>query len=875
MGGENQAGHRKDQAPSPSAKASFAVGIVEDAYAHTGAYRVRLPGDTLVSATDIVSAGCVPMGARPLSGYPVGSTVFLAMLPSLGHAVILGALPRPMADANLILPDSMVLRSRAGICEEPMHYSVFQDPQTSIGNYSAGRAADCLPGDWGFTNDFGLAFFIGRIMASIRASDLAKVEAFWGDDLLRLTGYNMQIYTAGREEERFNDEGEYNEVVLATPFPWEGLGFGGGPGNASIQVDGKLSPGQENAKYEPHMRDQQIIPRHVVLRGYLGDLEREYIAVPPAGLSLETSTDRTLYNGVLEINKGANGAYAVRSAKEITFEKYVIIPVPKRMFSPDDPLGTTRRNYRAAGQQGSGDAHELPEFKWGDETDPGVRAAQLYDYHGWLFSRYTMPGLHFQDQADGDWAVPEESELSELSDTVLYDKSLRTRHKFRADMPSFGELVIDQRPGHTARYYKSRSLIKQLDDGSVLLEGGYGEQILLSGGNIEITCPGDVWTRPGRNIVNWAPHDFIARAGNSADITAAKRDVRIKAERNLHCLAGNSGIGGLLLESRAEGPESANDFKDKTGEAILGHGVTIKAANSSFHVTANDIHIGRNQTNVGKFTLDAGDRGTMYLRGNDVLMRTLNILAVLQASSTSEADKEVFAINKQAMMVSTQMQVGGNVSMFSLEENGQANLFIGGGIVAHGGALFDESVITNGGFLNRQSPNAVVMDKDIEILPNEEDVRSLMNQQVDQLAEVISGVEDISVTNELLSPGNEEFQRQIGFSCRDTEADLKLEESSFIIYESRWQQIMRNRGETQQWDEPAVKDPTETKDTRPHPGQKAWEEWGSTYGEVENDVNFELSGGNSRAKARANMDETGKLPTKNKLNTNYLINVQE
>ena len=844
-----------------NAQASFAICLVEDAFAHAGSYVIRMPAGPLVPATDLSHAACLPLGSRPITVYPPKSRVLVMFMPTLEHAIILGAVTRQLSDARLILPDSLVMRSRVGICEDPMHHSVFNDPKSSLGNHSAGRPADCLPGDWGYVNDLGLAVFLGKLMASIRASDLAKVEAFWGDDLLRLVGYNMQVYTAGAEEYRVNDEGEYNEVYRASPFPWEALGKGGGPANAAAVRGGKLEPGQEDANHEPQEDDQQIIARHVRFRGYLGDIEREIIAVPPIGLSTERFSESTKYNGVLEIIKNSGGAYAVRSAKEITFEKYCLIPVPKEKKSPDDPTGANSKNYKAAGQLGSGEDHELPEFVWGDETDPGIRAAQLPDYHAWFFNRYSMPGLraHAKLGDDGDWYTPDEGELTDISTTVLYDKSLNLGHKFRAELPSYGELVVDARGGHSTRYYRSRSLIKQLDDGSVLFEGGYGEQILLSGGNIELTCPGDVWLRPGRNAVIWSPHDAIIRAGNSVDITASKKDVRIKADANLHMLAGNSGVGGMLFECRAEGPAMASDY-DEIGEQVRGHGIAFKAEKSSFHVFAKDLYIGRTQDSAGDLVIDGGDTGTLYLRGRDLFARTLGMLAMVHASE-SLPDKQMFALNASAVVVSTPMQIGGTVEIAPVESGGTADLIVSGNVLAYRGVAAGSG-----------APFIAPLDSNVKKLIAPENLGKLIRDQVDTLGELLDVKEELIAEDEDTSPANSDFQSRIGFSCRDTETDLKLEADSFVIYEARWQQMLRTKGTAKEWDEPEVEAPTGDI-TRPHPGQAAWEDW-DAYGEVDNDVNFQ-SGNAAKAKNREEMSEDGNKPRKRNLKSSYLITVQD
>jgi hypothetical protein len=842
---------------------SWAVCVVEDAFAHAGVYILRLPGGPLIHATELLHCSGVPLGSRPVGGYAPRSQVLIAYHPAWDPpAVILGAVPKSAGDARMIMPDSQVLRSRAGQFEDPLHYGPFAKSPI-FGNHSAGRPADTLPGDWGSINDLGVGVWFGRLLASLRASDLAKIEAFWGDDLLRIVGYNMELFTAGSQEFRLNDEGEYNEVWRATPWPWEGLGVRSASESATTAKEGRLKPGAEEAPLEPSKADQLLIPRHIRMRGYLGDCEKEFICAPPQSLSTETYAAKTKYLGLLEISKAHDGAYSVRSAKEVTLEKYALLPIPKELFAPEDPLGDHRTNYKAADQFGTGDAYKLPEFVWGAD-DAQVRPAQLLDYHAWRFGRYEKGGLGAHVK---DWYLPEEEEISEPVPSALYDKSLKIGHTFMAALPSFGEIVIDHRPDHKARYYRSRSMVKLHDDGSVSLEDGYGSQILLKGGSIFFTCVGDVWAQPGRNFVAWAPHDAILRAGNSADVSAAKGDVRLKAEKNLHVLSGNSGTGGTLLENRATGAPTSKDY-EKTGQGVNSRGVVIKASGSAFHVIADDIHIGRGQSKTGRLVLDAGKQGSMFLRAQNIRTRTTSLLSMVQASDTGP-DEEMIALNKGLTVISTPLKIGGQTIIAPSKEGNTADLIVGGRIVGHGQAVFGGNVASNGGFSARSgAPFVGKLERDIALDPDAKTLGNQIREETEAVGEITQTENKRTVDSTSTSAGNETFQSRIGFSCRRTKEDLKLDDT-FKLYEARWQQILRLAGVTGGWDEPEVKAPTGDV-TRPHPGQDGWSGF-QAYATVDLS-NFDVANGQS--KNRATLTEKGAKPKLVTLKDGYLINAQ-
>jgi hypothetical protein len=444
---------------------------------------------------------------------------------------------------------------------------------------------------------------------------------------------------------------------------------------------------------------------------------------------------------------------------------------------------------------------------------------------------------------------------------------LKFGHRFSAELPAFGNLVIDQRQ-NSVRYYRSRSVIKQLDDGGVLIEDGWGSQLLLSGGNIQQTAPGDVWMRPGRSVVAWAPRDVVLRAGNAADITASKGDVRLKAERNLHMLSGNSGTGGTLIENRSELKARPADFA-QLGAGVNGHGVVIKSTKSSFYAFADDIHVGRNQAGTGRVTIDAGNQGTLYLRGQNIFNYNLGVFSVFRDVELG-GDPQVFVIDQNTAVITVPTQIGGSVIIAPAGNQTSAHLLVGGRVVAYEEGFFGKTVATNGIFASAGSDSGMVGSLKEEIDLSAVEPAGLANnikKQRDVVKTIVDSIDAVVVEDADSSPGNERFQARMGFSCRTTD-DIKLD-GTFLIYESRWQQLMRVAGETTTWDEPQVSAP-DGQITLPHPGQKAWEEL-EAYGQINFD-NFNYVNGVSNP--RSSLKAEGQAPVKGSLKTGYLINVQ-
>jgi hypothetical protein len=95
------------------------------------------------------------------------------------------------------------------------------------------------------------------------------------------------------------------------------------------------------------------------------------------------------------------------------------------------------------------------------------------------------------------------------------------------------------------------SYFKILPDGTIIIAGPNGEEIRMVGGSIEISCPGDIQLRPGRNLISLAGRSTCLRAKQDIDIASSDADVRIKAEKDTLILAGNSGSGTLIIENKS------------------------------------------------------------------------------------------------------------------------------------------------------------------------------------------------------------------------------------------------------------------------------------------------------------------------------------
>jgi hypothetical protein len=877
--------------PNLTGRVDIAVGMIHDVFGHTGAYVVRLLGGGTRLGTRLSGDSFTPLGSREVGHLNIGDGVICLLPQNSNICYIIGALPPQVFDPRFVLPSALVSRSCVGFFYDQAHYTPYENEKTDMANFSGGRPVDTLQGDWGHINELGMAVWIGRLMAQLRASDVAKLEMFWGDDLVRLFGWNFQRFTAAREFHCFDDEGEYGEVELWTPFMWESLGSYE-PGKDVFDKNegdtGGIKKGNEKSFFEPKEEKQTMSFRGMTLRGFLGDGVKEFIALLPSDATdIAKRDDDKDPRGVLEVHQGLDGAYHVRSAKEILLEKSLILPVPRWLLDPDDPAGDTGTgdapNYKPAGYYGDGPEQEKKPFVWPgdqDEDDSLGRVANLWEYQAYLFGQF---GLQVIDAHEKDWKTAEEADLKIDDETAnrIDDKLFKgesgsgLQFEPAQKLPQYGEIQIDQRTGHTVRYYQSRSFIQLTDDGSVIIEDGYGSQIVMSGGNIYQQCQGDIFNRPGRSFITWAPRDIIARAGWCAELSAAKRDVRIKGENNVHILAGDGDKGCVLIECRAQNKPAVVDWQGKYGEDIESSGIIIKAEESAVDIWSKRVFVGATKDDEGIVELSSG-RGKTVIAGGTVGVEALTQYGILvgpgRSASACPASAQ-FVITPGAAKLLAKLDMVGDLGLWSgcagsgkLEMDGE--LKAKGDIGSVGSIYCDGSMAANGMISTSihntkgsgRAPGINSQGGATEGAAGA--AKALLYQQF----------ESETLNDSKAGAGNQDVWDEIGFSFRLSDEHYKT--TDFKVFESRSQQLYRAYGLTsKKWDEPVVEAPDGT-ETRPHPGHAAWTgNEGYEYADPGDSKDVTYTTG--VAKSRADQTEEGPELKKAALVSEYIVTAQE
>jgi hypothetical protein len=821
-------------------------GVITDFTNVAYAYRVQPWGGT-VAITCYAAADSTFgfFGARKLNTYAPGTRVLITIDQQQRFGWIVAVLPS--FDTPLM---PVGVQQLLGTSRKRVDYSHFRPllaasdaprgVKIEIPSNNAGRLLDATSaGEVGYITETGMRFFLDSFMAMFGCDETCALSFFHADQLTRLAAYNYQFWTAGCEQEALNDQGEYNDWIGFTPYPWEQLGLinrpteGGDYSPALKELDDPVwfgitsnqtaeTQGEPwNFKREPQDTHQMPWHRYREFRGYLGQGHKRILQGPPqdtealttafcrANTRVPTVTHPLFFSESVLLD----GTWLVESAKQISIIKRVggISPVrthrPEQTTASGNEAGDDSSNYKFAGAVGSGPRHII-RSTYAPATDNEIaiqqQVAAIFDLHGYL---HNYAGIHPFFWHHNDWYVPEMSEMEYLNNkSVDYANlnfaSLASKQNFQK--PGSVELKVDHRY-NTQRYYQTEAGITFTEDGSVVLFDGYGSAITMSQGNVYIDAAADVFMRAGRNVNAWAGNDVNVRAKDSIDLVASSKDVRIKAENNLQLLGGNSGNGGILLESRGRGNEYSFDTP---GENTRMAGILLRSGRSDIVSWSSNIYLrtggAENTTREdpqyiapGNIVLDSG-------RGNtDIVMHSRFVSEFLSQSHN--------------------MYFGENGVYSSASNFSDNNTILAGFLLVSDAVYVDGQILANGSILAGEG--VVAAANGCLPTPMDENSKRQVKDACESIKDSIRSATVAGTTfyNSFLDTrfyqpnqaGSDETINAAQFSLRTTD-DYGL--SDFKLFETRWQQLAREAEYTlPAWEEKPVT--TKFGDSYPFPGR--------------------------------------------------------
>ena len=468
-----------------------------------------------------------------------------------------------------------------------------------------------MPGEWAKTTYLGGGFLLNDFLASLSISERTKIEAFFFKDMLRFTANTMQQRIAANDCTTFISDGKLNNEVSRCGATFiESLG--GKDDKPPLEETKQTTDEPYNYKYttdQPYYSYQKI-------KGDIAQGTLESYTLPVNDVNTETPP------GVLSVYKGYDGSYEVRAINSISFHKTSIIPVSWAHKEPDICLPLNERSEY--------DKEKYP-LETSDLSFFGSEAVvnkDTYDLEKDSFSKFRV--------RDVIWAVPKDKEavLDNLKNSglIFSDQpelaALPITAPYYEEPPLSNEVsayVDDEGKRSTKKnditaLYDMSSLIKQMPDGSIIISGGYGEEIRMYRGNIYITCPGDVISTPGRDSVVMAGGNNIQKA-NKGTAEIEGKTVTVLSEGNLQLAAGVGDSGGtMIIENKSTSEPNLKSYeKDMVENKSSGSGIIIKG--KAVATISNDIYLqaeGGESDPLGVSNITMKSMAINKIVGNDI-----------------------------------------------------------------------------------------------------------------------------------------------------------------------------------------------------------------------------------------------------------------
>ena len=834
------------------------LGVIMDGTAIANCYRVHLEKGMLpIMATTCSHTSQSCLGATAINTYTPGTQVIVMVHDKQHRGYIIGSIPSILDIGKNVRHDYISQASRARV--DDVHKKYIKMPGGGqIVDGSNWRPYDAtMAGEWGAITTTGAGVTLDDFMVRMSINEFCGVYGFYHDQMLRVAGYNFQLWTAGHERDAYMDQAEYNDTQGYSPYPWEAMGLLI-PGDMIQEYKAKDYQCTQAKPYYAHWENkhefQQPYHRTQHFFGYLGQGNRQVVHAPPEGIKRWTYKGKVkgpgpppydsgpqgecgggaakLTNfeakpsiGLKEENTSQDGRTFIASAKGIVIAKRMLLPMPQRLRRPEDynEGDEAEKNYKAASKYGKGPDHKITgDIKTTDTKYPHLqRASAIQDLHGYLFN---YAGLHPFYWHAKDYKTYEQSDLkyAEVNQRIQ-DFTMLMGSMY---LPQIGlrKLTIDHRYG-PQDFYETESFVSLLEDGGVVIADGYGAEIRMSAGCVFISAPGDIWLKGGRDVQLWAGNDAIIRANQSVEISATEKNVRIKAERNVLVFAGNETSdrdGGILLESRAKGFEY--DFEE-CGDKIRFCGVVSRAPFSNVVSLAQNIYLrtGGGSIKEGDITIDAA-KGK-----KDVIVKCDNFFEYLKSSGRHFmffGGQDVGGTRRSNMFSERFTLLTGPLGL-------DKDLIMNGNILCHGSVL-----VSKGHIVTQMAAKGALF-----VAPCDEDCQDQVNEGIFMIRDLIdeilpkigTDIDEKKVANMWYlakRAGNDRVMTIMEFSFRNEE-DYKI--SDFVLYEDRWQQMARMAAQNiKKWTERPVSNSVCTA-TYPFPGKK-WLVDQPSY--VEQDLNI-------------------------------------
>ena len=577
--------HRVDRLASENHQFFFARVVSSDA----GTYAVqvapqsgRAPGLMMGVPLSSVMAGM--LGAKECSLPQPGATVFCFKRDAYS-CLILGVVP----DADTIneggqLPSRSVIGAGDGkTCENTTQGYAPGSGMPKMELFNLRRPTDVVDGEHVVANEFGVLLGLFQQFAVLKGSELAQVQAFLLDDLVRVVSHNFEHLTCMGTSKVYQDgQGVTHEINLTH----DAMEAGGRPNVKEgaitppvVTLDGQVSTDDSKDFFSLANEHQVGIDRFKGFVGALGDFVHMILSRPAEGqLRAQDGVSTQVFDrGLASLKVNLDGSVGIRSLAGVALEKTNWIRVPQRISRPEETI-------------------ERPVAS----TAPSSYAFDTETKHR------NIPFLYFLQLRDY---------LAFASEGEAYRRFTDTG-KFETNNDPSKETALGQElelaPGRKVTLQPKTSGVYLMPNGGIMMRDAWGSALVMEGGNIYIQPAKDLVFQPLRNLVGKVGQNVSIAAQKDIDLSSTSGGFRLKTDLSQYLYSARSGV---VIHSDASSPfeYSPADAPVTAVGGIVLHapnaGIVSNASHSLFK-TANNAVI-----KTGMCLIDATSR--VLLRSDD------------------------------------------------------------------------------------------------------------------------------------------------------------------------------------------------------------------------------------------------------------------
>lgn len=532
---------------APVGNSVLEMGVVVKSIGILNSYVVQVGQDAWVCS--LATTMSSPFyGASQAGGLLEGTrVVVMKRNPYDETGVILGAYPQN----NRIKKDSPLsqlprLSYETGAAQDDGWLEAYMEDATVFkAMHLCGLPVDAIPGEWHIRDSlYGARLSTSGPVAEMVGSPIAKVRVNSIDDSVTIVADTLKTTTAVGDTISSDDGGVTTIEEGVSIYKHERL-WAENLGDSVFKVAAKKAVDYMKGLVGRVTRNAEkgvLLPRLKIFKGYLGGIIHAIVSIPKYEYKDQ---------GVCSFQVGAEGRVTVKTAAGISILGTNKIPVPMRKEMMWSNGGTKGSEVDLKSDYTEGykyhDKPTLPEFR----SAQAYRTAQAYE-----------PFHKFKD----DFELTTEGDVDKLDEEV--DKTSGRQYKYDENTEGKANVVFNIEP-----------------DGTVMLGGGEGCEIMMKEGRIILHAPRGIFMSSGKDIVQLAGGSHIVKAHDNIDMIASDKDIRIKAKKNLHIVASDEGNGNVIIESKSKGKVTASGH----GDGAKGKGILFKCDEGEIGVASKNL----------------------------------------------------------------------------------------------------------------------------------------------------------------------------------------------------------------------------------------------------------------------------------------------